>query len=217
MQAMEDAKMKKDQIHEIVLVGGSTRIPKVRQLISDYFGGKQPSQGVNPDEAVAYGAAIQGAILSSESDEHVSNHHLPLPLYPPPIFIFSTIGHKSALPSVYRRPVLAPFPRMVPITVPLPYMEQPLSLNFKLPAAILISHLGRLGSDNGLHLHKAAARAGTFTERCSGFIKLHMHLSQLQTGRVGTNACQFAGMLNVNPLSLGVEAMGGVMTILDML
>lgn len=68
-RAMEDASMKKDQIQEIVLVGGSTRIPKVQQLISDYFGGKKPNQGVNPDEAVAFGAAVQGAILSGDSDE----------------------------------------------------------------------------------------------------------------------------------------------------
>ena len=63
--------MKKEAIQEIVLVGGSTRIPKVQQLISDYFGGKAPNKGVNPDEAVAYGAAVQGAILSGDSDEKV--------------------------------------------------------------------------------------------------------------------------------------------------
>ena len=72
LQAMEDSKLKKEQIQEIILVGGSTRIPKVQQLISDYFGGKTPNKGVNPDEAVAYGAAIQGAILSEDSDEKVS-------------------------------------------------------------------------------------------------------------------------------------------------
>ncbi len=58
-QSLDDANMKKDDIHEIVLVGGSTRIPKVQQLIKDYFGGKEPNKGVNPDEAVAYGAAVQ--------------------------------------------------------------------------------------------------------------------------------------------------------------
>ena len=56
---MEDANLKKEDIHEIVLVGGSTRIPKVQQLIKDYFNGKEPNKGVNPDEAVAYGAAVQ--------------------------------------------------------------------------------------------------------------------------------------------------------------
>ena len=64
--------MKKSEINEIVLVGGSTRIPKVQQLISDYFGGKQPNKGVNPDEAVAYGAAVQGGILGSDADATVS-------------------------------------------------------------------------------------------------------------------------------------------------
>ncbi len=49
---------------QIVLVGGSTRIPKVQQLLKEYFGGKEPSKGINPDEAVAYGAAVQGGILS---------------------------------------------------------------------------------------------------------------------------------------------------------
>lgn len=50
-------------MNQIVLVGGSTRIPKVQQLLKDYFG-KEPSKGINPDEAVAYGAAVQGGILS---------------------------------------------------------------------------------------------------------------------------------------------------------
>lgn len=73
---MEDAKLKKDQIHEIVLVGGSTRIPKVQQLIKDYFDGKEPSKGVNPDEAVAYGAAVQGGILSGEGGDEVTTYFL---------------------------------------------------------------------------------------------------------------------------------------------
>ena len=59
----------KSQIDEIVLVGGSTRIPKVQQLLKDYFDGKEPNKGVNPDEAVAYGAAVQGSILSGEGGE----------------------------------------------------------------------------------------------------------------------------------------------------
>merc|ERR1711907_392058 len=51
-------------VHDVVLVGGSTRIPKVQQLLSDFFGGKEPSRSINPDEAVAYGAAVQAAVLS---------------------------------------------------------------------------------------------------------------------------------------------------------
>merc|ERR1712060_927679 len=65
-QVMEDSGLKKTQIDEIVLVGGSTRIPKVQQLIKDFFNGKEPNRGINPDEAVAYGAAVQAGILSGE-------------------------------------------------------------------------------------------------------------------------------------------------------
>merc|ERR1711884_780584 len=67
-KVIEDGDTEKDEIDEIVLVGGSTRIPKVQQLVKEYFGGKQPSRGINPDEAVAYGAAVQGGILSGEQD-----------------------------------------------------------------------------------------------------------------------------------------------------
>ena len=68
-QAMQDAKMSKTDIHDIVLVGGSTRIPKIQQLLRDYFGGKDLCQSINPDEAVAYGAAVQGAILKGSNSE----------------------------------------------------------------------------------------------------------------------------------------------------
>jgi len=63
-QVMKDSGLKKTDIHDIVLVGGSTRIPKIQQLIKDYFNGKEPNRGINPDEAVAYGAAVQGGVLS---------------------------------------------------------------------------------------------------------------------------------------------------------
>merc|ERR1712207_101760 len=68
-QVMEDSGLKKNQIDEIVLVGGSTRIPKVQQLIKDFFNGKEPNRGINPDEAVAYGAAVQAGILSGEGGQ----------------------------------------------------------------------------------------------------------------------------------------------------
>ncbi|KAK6121187.1 hypothetical protein DH2020_045108 [Rehmannia glutinosa] len=68
-RALEDANLKKSDIHEIVLVGGSTRIPKVQEMLKEFFDGKEPSKGVNPDEAVAYGAAIQGGIISGEGGE----------------------------------------------------------------------------------------------------------------------------------------------------
>ncbi|EIW76667.1 heat shock protein 70 [Coniophora puteana RWD-64-598 SS2] len=64
-QVLKDANVKKEDVDEIVLVGGSTRIPKVQQLLKEYFN-KEPSKGINPDEAVAYGAAVQGGILSGE-------------------------------------------------------------------------------------------------------------------------------------------------------
>jgi heat shock protein 5 len=66
-QVLKDAKVKKADIDDIVLIGGSTRIPKVVSMIEEYFGGKKASKGINPDEAVAYGAAVQGGILSGEA------------------------------------------------------------------------------------------------------------------------------------------------------
>ena len=65
-KVLEDAGLKKSDIDEIVLVGGSTRIPKVQQLVKEYFDGKEPSRGINPDEAVAFGAAVQAGVLSGE-------------------------------------------------------------------------------------------------------------------------------------------------------
>ncbi|XP_046984395.1 endoplasmic reticulum chaperone BiP [Schistocerca americana] len=67
-KVLEDADMNKNDVDEIVLVGGSTRIPKVQQLVKEFFGGKEPSRGINPDEAVAYGAAVQAGVLSGEQD-----------------------------------------------------------------------------------------------------------------------------------------------------
>ena len=63
-KAMRDAKMDKSSINDIVLVGGSTRIPKVQKLLQDFFNGKELNKSINPDEAVAYGAAVQAAILT---------------------------------------------------------------------------------------------------------------------------------------------------------
>jgi heat shock protein 5 len=67
-QVLKDAGVKKEDVDDVVLVGGSTRIPKVQQLLKEYFNGKEPSKGINPDEAVAYGAAVQGGILSGRED-----------------------------------------------------------------------------------------------------------------------------------------------------
>jgi L1 cell adhesion molecule like protein len=68
-KVLKDAKMSKNQIYEIVLVGGSTRIPKVQQLLSEFFNNKELSKSINPDEAVAYGAAVQAAILTGNTSE----------------------------------------------------------------------------------------------------------------------------------------------------
>jgi len=67
-KVLEDADMQKKDVDEIVLVGGSTRIPKIQQLVKEFFNGKEPSRGINPDEAVAYGAAVQAGVLSGEQD-----------------------------------------------------------------------------------------------------------------------------------------------------
>jgi heat shock protein 1/8 len=70
---LKDANLAKGQIHEVVLVGGSTRIPKVQQMLSDFFNGKTLNRSINPDEAVAYGAAVQAAILTGEGDSNVKD------------------------------------------------------------------------------------------------------------------------------------------------
>jgi len=72
-RALRDAKFDKSDIHEIVLVGGSTRIPKIQKLLQDLFNGKELNKSINPDEAVAYGAAVQAAILQGNTDEAVQD------------------------------------------------------------------------------------------------------------------------------------------------
>ena len=72
-KSLRDAKLDKGQIHEIVLVGGSTRIPKIQKLLQDFFNGKELNKSINPDEAVAYGAAVQAAILSGDKSEAVQD------------------------------------------------------------------------------------------------------------------------------------------------
>lgn len=72
-KCLRDAKMDKSTVHDVVLVGGSTRIPKVQQLLQDFFNGKELNKSINPDEAVAYGAAVQAAILTGEGGEKVQD------------------------------------------------------------------------------------------------------------------------------------------------
>ncbi|XP_065821489.1 endoplasmic reticulum chaperone BiP isoform X2 [Labrus bergylta] len=70
-KVLEDSGLKKPDIDEIVLVGGSTRIPKIQQLVKEFFNGKEPCRGINPDEAVAYGAAVQAGVLSGDKDTDI--------------------------------------------------------------------------------------------------------------------------------------------------
>lgn len=72
-QVLRDAKMAKSDIHDVVLVGGSTRIPKIQQLLSEFFNGKELCKTINPDECVAYGAAVQAAILSGVKDSKIED------------------------------------------------------------------------------------------------------------------------------------------------
>merc|ERR1719359_382662 len=81
-KVLRDSKISKGQVHEVVLVGGSTRIPKVQSLLSDYFGGKEPCKSINPDEAVAFGATVQAAILSGNSESEKLSELLLLDVTP---------------------------------------------------------------------------------------------------------------------------------------
>lgn len=72
-QVLKDAKMDKSAIHEVVLVGGSTRIPKIQQMLQEFFGGKELNKSINPDEAVAYGATVQAAILSGAGGQKTAD------------------------------------------------------------------------------------------------------------------------------------------------
>ncbi|XP_011436292.3 heat shock protein 68-like [Magallana gigas] len=72
-KALRDAKMDKSKIHEVVLVGGSTRIPKIQKMLQDFMGGKELNKSINPDEAVAYGAAVQAAILKGDKSDAIKD------------------------------------------------------------------------------------------------------------------------------------------------
>ena len=72
-KVLNESKTKKEEIEEILLIGGSTRIPKIIEKLTDFFNGKKPNQSINPDEAVAYGATVQAAILNKEKDDRIDN------------------------------------------------------------------------------------------------------------------------------------------------
>jgi len=96
-RVLRDAKIDKATVHEIVLVGGSTRIPKIQKLVSDFFNGKEPNKSINPDEAVAYGAAVQAAILSGDTSSKSTNEILLLDVAPLSTGIETAGGVMTAL------------------------------------------------------------------------------------------------------------------------
>lgn len=96
-RTLRDAKIDKSSVHEIVLVGGSTRIPKIQKLVSDFFNGKEPCKSINPDEAVAYGAAVQAAILSGDTSSKSTNEILLLDVAPLSLGIETAGGVMTAL------------------------------------------------------------------------------------------------------------------------
>ncbi|MCJ1329618.1 70-kilodalton heat shock protein [Thelotrema lepadinum] len=96
-RVLRDAKIDKSSVHEIVLVGGSTRIPKIQKLVSDFFNGKEPNKSINPDEAVAYGAAVQAAILSGDTSSKSTNEILLLDVSPLSLGIETAGGVMTAL------------------------------------------------------------------------------------------------------------------------
>jgi len=95
-RVLRDAKIDKASVHEIVLVGGSPRIPKIQKLVSDFFN-KDPNKSINPDEAVAYGAAVQAAILSGDTSSKSTNEILLLDVAPLSLGIETAGGVMTAL------------------------------------------------------------------------------------------------------------------------
>ncbi|KAL2845462.1 heat shock protein 70 family [Aspergillus pseudoustus] len=95
-RVLRDSKIDKASVHEVVLVGGSTRIPKIQRLVSDFFG-KEPNKSINPDEAVAYGAAVQAAILSGDTSSKSTNEILLLDVAPLSVGIETAGGVMTAL------------------------------------------------------------------------------------------------------------------------
>jgi len=96
-RVLADAKIDKSKVHEIVLVGGSTRIPRIQKMITDYFNGKEPNKSINPDEAVAYGAAVQAAILSGDTSSKSTNEILLLDVAPLSLGIETAGGQMTKL------------------------------------------------------------------------------------------------------------------------
>ena len=96
-RVLRDAKIDKASVNDIVLVGGSTRIPKIQRMVSDFFNGKEPNKSINPDEAVAYGASVQAAILSGDTTSKSTNEILLLDVTPLSVGIETAGGVMTAL------------------------------------------------------------------------------------------------------------------------
>merc|ERR1711907_632013 len=98
-KVLRDSSISKGQVHEVVLVGGSTRIPKIQSMLSEFFNGKEACKSINPDEAVAYGATVQAAILGGNDSSEKLQDSLPLGLETAGGVMTALIKRNTTVPS----------------------------------------------------------------------------------------------------------------------